>query len=191
LAKAAYDGTGKIEISGKGNTLVSVAKDINDAKVFSYDPATRTATCYALSVAIVKGGEFTIGLKDQKDKGDVLIFECEVTPGLTKETMKQDKGKYSFNVGRGGSLNIYHSKIEAVNGLIDFRTARHKGILYAPLSSGEIVNSIFRNMQCLYIRSPIKVDGVVCENCVYGIYLRSANKNLLSRTSGQHVCWAT
>jgi len=171
-AKAVYDGAGKIEVSGKGNTLAGVAEDIADAKVFSYDPAARTATCGALDVSIIKGGELTIGIKDHKDKGETLIFKCEATQGLTKKSMKQDRDKYGFIAERGGALSIYHSKIEAANGLIDFRTARHSGISYAPLSKGEIVDSIFKSMKCLDIQSSIRVDGVVCENCVYGVYLR-------------------
>jgi len=183
-AKAVHDGTGKIEISGKGNTLASVAKDIGDTKLFSYDPVKRAATCQALNVSIIKGGELTIGVKDQKDKAETLIFECEITPGLTKGNMKQDKDKYSFNVNQGGSLNIYHSKIEAVNGLINAGTARHKGVSYYR-SSGEIVDSTFRNMKWLSIRacdhkedSHIKIDGLVTENCVMGVYLHTVSGSI-------------
>jgi len=172
LAKAVYDGIGRIEITGKGNTLAGVAADIGDTNVFAYAPATRTATCRALSVSVATGGELTVGVKDQKDKGEALIFECEMTRGLTEKTRLRDKGKYGFSAGQGGSLRIYHSRIEAVNGLIRPGTARHLGVNYNSLSSGEVIDATICGTRGLTINrgSRVNVDGLISRNCVYGIY---------------------
>jgi len=172
LAKAVYDGIGRIEITGKNNTLASVAADVGDTNVFAYVPATRTATCRALSVSVAAGGELAVGVKDQKDKGENLIFECEVTPGLTEKTEGQDKGKYSFSAEQGGSLCIYHSKIEAVNGLIRPGTARHRGVDYNSLSSGEVIDATICRTRGLTIgrSSRVNIDGLISRNCVYGVY---------------------
>jgi len=187
-AKAVYDGTARIEISGKGNTLSSVAKDIGDPGVFSYDGGTRTAACRAVHVTVVNGGELTIGVKGQKDKGETLILECKVAPGLTKDKITQDKEKYGFSVREGGSLNIYHSKVNANNGLINASTARHSGIAYGSLSSGQIVDAELRKMKCLQARHNqlLEVDGLLIEDCVMGVYLHSANA-LIKRLETKNV----
>ena len=67
---ASYRG-GVIDVRGPKNTLASIAKDINDPKIFSYDPATRTAVCNA-GMTISPDSKLTIGDKDNPKLGETL-----------------------------------------------------------------------------------------------------------------------
>jgi len=177
-ARAVYDGSSRNEISGTGNTLASVAEDVAGPEVFAYDPATRTAVCRALNLSVANGGELTIGVKGEKDRGETLMFECTAAPGGAEE---QDEERYAFHVKRGGSLSVYHSRIEAQNGLIDRSRARHGGIEYHGLNTGEIVDSVFRNMRGLrsLYNNRIEVNGLLLDKCVIGLYLHAVSANFV------------
>ena len=56
----------RIHVTGPGNTLASVAKQVNDPQRFSYDPETRTAVAYA---SLVIEGELVLGRHAQAQDG--------------------------------------------------------------------------------------------------------------------------
>ena len=90
---ATYNSWGNlIGVLGAGNTLESIARDIDDPAIFSYDPKTRTARSTA-SLYVNYKAELTIGREND--------------PAF-KETLKLDAGAIQVWAGK---LRIYNSAI--------------------------------------------------------------------------------
>jgi len=91
-----------ISISGTGNTLASITKDIGNPDIISYDPKARTCAirrglhlCYA--------GDLTIGDENDPDKGEKVVFpEAE-----------QGGGKPGIRVW--GRLKIFSSQFRGIS----------------------------------------------------------------------------
>jgi hypothetical protein len=60
-----------IDVRGPSNTLASVARNVNNPAIFSYDPVTRTAICNA-AMTIAADSGLTIGDKDNPQLGETL-----------------------------------------------------------------------------------------------------------------------
>ena len=88
---ARYNGHA-IFVQGTNNTLASMARDINNPEVCSYDPATRTAVVTP-PILICYGSRLIVGDQDDPDKG---------------ETLKAAAG-FDWIFGR---LEVYHSRLE-------------------------------------------------------------------------------
>jgi len=162
-AEAIYDGKGRIEVNGKGNTLSSIAADIARADVFSYDPATRTAAS-SCSIVVAEGAELTVGKEDDAEAGETLKMVC--APEL---------GANSRNVNVKGAFHLYHSRIVGEGA----RIRKHKsyrlgyGLCYAyNTSSGRIVeSSIASASTCIriYGGSRVSIRNLAVSDCAKGL----------------------
>ena len=72
----------ELHITGPGNTLAAVARQVNDPKVFSYDPATGIAVAHA---TLIIDGELQIGRPDAAETKEVLELATEVCGDLRVE----------------------------------------------------------------------------------------------------------
>ncbi|MHC4873219.1 MAG: hypothetical protein ACYTFY_15355 [Planctomycetota bacterium] len=132
-AKAVYDGKGTINIQGKNNTLSSIAADINNAAVFSYNAESRTAVSIC-SIIIGKDAVLALGEENKKESGETLVINCAAE--LKKFTRK-------VYVNRGGRLDLYYSHILGKGSIMPSEKYHQKfeGVVYYYDSDGKIVDS--------------------------------------------------
>ncbi len=92
--------TRQLQIKGPGNTLASVAQQVNDPKTLEYDPITRTAVAH---VTLVVGGELQLGDPNDPAAGEVLEMATELC------------GDLRIKVQPGGKLRLYNSIVRTVS----------------------------------------------------------------------------
>lgn len=97
----------QIYIRGKRNTLKSVAQDIGNEKLFSYDEKTRTAVC-SKKIYIAYGSKLTVGDKSDPDFHEVLKYS----------------GDKIGSILTFGVFEAYNSKIVGFEGLARKEAAR-------------------------------------------------------------------
>lgn len=90
----------ELHISGPGNTLANVARQVNDPKLFSYNPATGIAVARA---TLIIDGELMIGRRDAAECKEVLELATEVCGDLRVE------------VRSAGALRIHQGAIRTVS----------------------------------------------------------------------------
>ena len=161
---ARYDGAGQILLSGKGNTLASIAKDIGKPDVFSYDAQTRTAECRAGITFLGTDGEFSIGKRDDPDAGETLRIVCEADGGNRSRSITVQHA----------TLNIYHSKVVGVTSKIKRGKYRFGEVQYYYAGGGEVVDSEIHSAGMglqVMTRAPVTlvIKDVKCVNCGCGL----------------------
>lgn len=90
----------EIHVTGTGNTLASLAAQLNAPHRFTYDETTHTATCRS---GLLIDGDLVIGRPDD--------------PGFN-ETLEMDTkwcGDLRITVRPGGALRMYHSRLQTVS----------------------------------------------------------------------------
>ncbi|UCD30203.1 MAG: right-handed parallel beta-helix repeat-containing protein, partial [Planctomycetota bacterium] len=92
-----------IRITGTGNTLASIADQVNDPQRFKYDPVMQTATSRA---NLIIEGELQLGRKDDPDSGEYL------------EMASKYCGNLRIEVRPDGVLRLYHSTIRTVSKIL-------------------------------------------------------------------------
>jgi len=99
-----------IVVAGKGNTLASIAEDIDSRDIISYDPATKTCkvTC---GLFLCNAAELTIGKQGDPAAGERLVYAKP----------EPDPSGSIIRVWGSARLNIYHSCLEG----FDYLYSRH------------------------------------------------------------------
>ena len=111
----------QVQITGPGNTLASVAQQVNDPTKLSYDPKTRMAVSHA---TLVIQGELQLGRPGEPGAGELLQLATEVCGDLRLE------------VRPSGVLRLYHSTISTVSEVLS-AGACSRG--YALFVDGELI----------------------------------------------------
>jgi len=95
-----------ILVYGKGNTLESVARDVGDEKIFSYDTKTRkaTASMFANVIRIGFGGELFVGDGEDPSKGETLEF-------IRWPDDLEGKGSWRSGINNNGYLKVANSRL--------------------------------------------------------------------------------
>ena len=96
--EAATDALPEIRITGPGNTLASVANEINDPRRLTYDPIARRAI---LRTGLTIEGEFQMGREDDPTSGEILEIPVEIASMV------------KVNVLSGGHFRMYHSTVRS------------------------------------------------------------------------------
>jgi len=101
-----WAGQRAICVYGKGNTLASVARDVGDKKIFSYDRKARkaTASIFANVIRIAYGGELVIGDDEDPSKGETLEF-ARWPDDL------EGKGSWRSGINNNGYLKVANSRL--------------------------------------------------------------------------------
>jgi len=164
--EAVYKDGDKIEIKGKGNTLSSVAEDVGDPDVFSYDETTRTAST-PCDIVVGKNAELTLGVKGDAEAGQTLEVVCD------------PEGKRSSRAGVtvAGTLNLYHSSI--IGGNSSFRDEKkrqryrmQRGISFYRAKGGELIDSRIGSASCgvrIYRGAKVLIRNLEVRDCAYGM----------------------
>ncbi|HOW72560.1 MAG TPA: hypothetical protein PKY77_18320 [Phycisphaerae bacterium] len=90
----------ELHVTGAGNTLTAVARQVNNPNLFSYDPATRIAVAHA---TLIVEGELLIGRPDTAGPKEVLELATEVC------------GDLRIEVRSSGTLQIHRGAIRTVS----------------------------------------------------------------------------
>lgn len=118
----------QIQVAGMGNTLASLAQQVNDPRILFYDPVTRKATAKG---TLLIDGDLQLGRADNSEAGETLAMATELC------------GDLRIHVRPGGKLRLYNdSRITTVTQTLS-PGACSKG--YALLVDGslEIIDSEF------------------------------------------------
>ena len=111
----------QIRITGPGNTLASLAQQVDDPRLLSYDPVTRRAVANA---SLVIDGDLQLGRRDASESGETLALATELC------------GDLRIHVRPGGKLRMYNeSRITTVSQTLS-PSACSKG--YALLVDGSL-----------------------------------------------------
>lgn len=162
---ARYDGEGQIVLSGAGNTLKSIAGDIDKEQVFSYNAETRVAECRAGISFLGTEGELTVGVKGVPGAAETLRIICEPDgESRSRSISVQD-----------ATLNIYHSRIEGVESAMGRGKYRFGGLSYNYRGGGEVVDSqIHSALMAVQVqtRHPVELllKDVKCVGCGMGLW---------------------
>ena len=89
----------QIIVTGTGNTLATVAAQVQDPRKFNYDPVSRRAVSHA---TLVIEGELQLGREGDPESGEILELATELC------------GDLKIRVPSGGAFRMYHSKLRTV-----------------------------------------------------------------------------
>lgn len=90
----------RINVNGPGNTLESIARDIGNEKIFTYDKQERKASTSVNAIWINYGGELVIGDEKDPSRGETLDFAAV-------------DGSNEANIcANGGTLKVHHSTLD-------------------------------------------------------------------------------
>jgi len=148
-----------VVVSGKGNTLASITKDVNNPDTISYDPETGTCTLHG-GLFICYQGELTIGDAKDPARGERLVHA------------ERAAGTGGSLITVWGKLNSYNSQLEgfsscyvlyalapaATTGKLTARNSRFTGftgisVIGADRSRADVKNCTFDHCPRYVIRS--------------------------------------
>jgi hypothetical protein len=161
FGSAVFNGKDSITVQGKDNTLQTIAADLKNPDVFSYDPETKTAVS-KYTIILVKDAVLTLGKKDDKESGENLVMDCGDSP---------KKNSHKIFIKQDCEFNMYYSKIIGKNSKLPKNKTVYRfseALIYYYRTKGEIVDSEISSAGYAFRFYPAKgitVKGLKVTNC--------------------------